>query len=214
MLHINEKNTEMWIFIYDIPRTTPNYAKNESFYFDRNTRRIQCVMKRYLRNLEDWLKMWRLKTSGSKCSYNIYQKNHKSKEELNLQIFGEKIVRDQNPKYLGVILDSNMSIKPYVKHIRILNNKKWKIPATNILSNDFKAGIEEEDEELIQPPTKRINRTGSQNVAHEKVTCKTCGEEINVWFRLDNLKSDIRSFIFDNNSKSHSLKSLQVSKKI
>ncbi|RMZ96760.1 hypothetical protein BpHYR1_006967 [Brachionus plicatilis] len=38
-------------------------------------------------------------------------------------------------------------------------------------------------------------------------------QEINVWFRLDNLKSDIRSFIFDNNSKSHSLKSLEVSKK-
>ncbi|RNA34846.1 endonuclease and reverse transcriptase [Brachionus plicatilis] len=153
----------MWIFINDIPRTTPNYAKNESllfagdlfsFYFDRNIRRIQCVMQRYLRNLEEWLKMWRLKTSGSKCSYNIYQKNLKSKEELNLQIFGEKIVRDQNPKYLGVILDSNMSLKPFVEHIR--------------------ASIEEEDEEeeLIQPPTKIINRASSQNVAHEKVTLK------------------------------------------
>ncbi|RNA03522.1 hypothetical protein BpHYR1_024176 [Brachionus plicatilis] len=34
-------------------------------------------------------------------------------------------------------------------------------------------------------------------------------KEINFWFRLDNLKSDIRSFIFDNNSKPHSLKSLE-----
>ncbi|RNA45094.1 hypothetical protein BpHYR1_008708 [Brachionus plicatilis] len=34
-------------------------------------------------------------------------------------------------------------------------------------------------------------------------------KEINFWFRLNNLKSDIRSFIFDNNSKPHSLKSLE-----
>ncbi|RNA07971.1 hypothetical protein BpHYR1_000302 [Brachionus plicatilis] len=39
-------------------------------------------------------------------------------------------------------------------------------------------------------------------------------QEINVWFRLEKLNLDIRSFIFDNNSKSHSLKSLEVSKKI
>ncbi|RNA04193.1 hypothetical protein BpHYR1_023565 [Brachionus plicatilis] len=37
-------------------------------------------------------------------------------------------------------------------------------------------------------------------------------KEINFWFRLDNLKSDIRSFIFDNNSKPHSLKSLENGK--
>jgi hypothetical protein len=47
-------------------------------------------------------------------------------------------MRDKNPKYLGIILDSNMSLKTYVEYIRnkcikkmnilkILSNKKWKI---------------------------------------------------------------------------------------
>ena len=62
-------------------------------------------MQKYLNNLEDWLKRWRLKTSGTKCSYNIYQKNQVSKKELNLKLFGENIIRDKSPKYLGVILD-------------------------------------------------------------------------------------------------------------
>ncbi|RNA39432.1 hypothetical protein BpHYR1_021450 [Brachionus plicatilis] len=45
------------------------------------------------------------------------------------------------------------------------------------LIETIEAGIEEKDEEeeLIQPPTKRINKASSQNIAHEKVTCKTCG---------------------------------------
>jgi len=95
-------------------------------------------MQRYLNNLELWLKKWRLKTSGSKCSYNIYQKNQICKKELNLKLFGESIIRDKNPRYLGVILDSNMNLSTYVEYIRskclkkmnilkILNNKKWKI---------------------------------------------------------------------------------------
>jgi hypothetical protein len=95
-------------------------------------------MQRYLKNLELWFQKWRLKTSGSKCSYNIYQKNNACKNDLNLVFFNEKIMRDKNPKYLGIILDSNMSLKTYVEYIRnkcikkmnilkILCNKKWKI---------------------------------------------------------------------------------------
>ncbi|RNA18574.1 hypothetical protein BpHYR1_026693 [Brachionus plicatilis] len=60
-----------------------------------------------------------------------------------------------------------------------------------LTKNNRLAGIEEEDEEeeLIQPPTKRINRASSQNVAHEKVTCKTCGGELkkrNIFIVLTN----------------------------
>ena len=111
------------IYINDIPTSTKNYNKNDSllfaddlfsFYFDKNLNRIQIIMQKYLNNLEDWLKRWRLKTSGTKCSYNIYQKNQINKKELNLKLFGENIIRDKNPKYLGVILDSNMNLSSYV----------------------------------------------------------------------------------------------------
>ncbi len=56
--------------------------------------------------------------SGTKCSYNIYQKNQINKKELNLKLFGENIIRDKNPKYLGAILDSNMNLSSYVEYIR------------------------------------------------------------------------------------------------
>jgi hypothetical protein len=44
-------------------------------------------MQKHLSNLEGWLKKWRLKTSGSKCSFNIYQKNQVSQNELTQAIF-------------------------------------------------------------------------------------------------------------------------------
>ena len=74
------------IFINDIPNSVPNYLKNESilfaddlfsFYFDKNLNRIRVVMQHYLNLLENWFRIWRLKTSGQKCSYNIYQKHEK-----------------------------------------------------------------------------------------------------------------------------------------
>jgi hypothetical protein len=80
------------MYVNDIPTTTKNYSKNESllfandlfsFYSDKNLNRIQIIMQRYLKNLESWFHKWRLKTSGSKCSYNIYQKNNTCKNDLD-----------------------------------------------------------------------------------------------------------------------------------
>ena len=61
-----------------------------------------------------------------------------------------------------------------------LKNKSALITQPSDLIETIEASIEEEDEEeeLIQPPTKRINMASSQNVAHEIVTCKTCGGEL------------------------------------
>ena len=57
-----------------------------------------------------------------------------------------------------------------------LKNKSASSTQPSDLIETIEAGIEEE--ELIQPPTKIINRASSQNVALEKVTCKRCGGEL------------------------------------
>ena len=112
------------IFINDVPTTVFNYEHISrallfaddlfKFAYDHNLKRLQIILQRYLDELEIWLSKWRLKTAAKKCSYNIYTENGQCNEEIHLEIFGKKINKENNPKYLGVHLDQlgmNQNIK-------------------------------------------------------------------------------------------------------
>ena len=100
------------IFINDVPTTVFNnehisrallFADDLfKFAYDHNFKRLQIILQRYLDELEIWLSKWRLKTAAKKCSYNIYTENGQCNEEIHLEIFGNKINKENNPKYLGV----------------------------------------------------------------------------------------------------------------
>ena len=130
----------------DIPLKLENYPNLSAllyaddlfnFFSDINLNRIKIVLQKYLNSLESWLKKWRLKVAPHKCSYNIYNKSGMSKKSLDLSIFGQKIVRDNNPRYLGIYLDPKLSFNFHItklkekcfrkyNFLKILKSKKCK----------------------------------------------------------------------------------------
>jgi len=50
-----------------------------------------------------------MKTAAHKCSYNIYTEHGHCKDEIHLEIYGKKIKKKNNVKYLGIHLDPNVS---------------------------------------------------------------------------------------------------------
>ena len=92
-----------------------------AFNIDKNIRRLQVQMNRYLKSLEIYCNKWRFTIASDKCSFNVYApklpkevKNHKFK----LSIFNQNIPLDEHPKYLGIILDKNINIKRNIEETR------------------------------------------------------------------------------------------------
>jgi exonuclease III len=88
-----------------------------------------------LTKLEEWLSNWRLKVAVNKCSYTVFTRslaipNH------NIRFYGERIVYERNPKFLGVIFDPTLTFNkqveavkqkviPRLSILKILSNKQW-----------------------------------------------------------------------------------------
>ena len=134
------------IFFSDIPLSITNYEHRSrallfaddlfKFYWDHNLKRIQVILQKYLDNLQDWLSKWRMKTAAHKCSYNIFTEHGHNKDKLHLEIYGKKINKENNTKYLGIYIDQNVNFHHHIKEMRkkcetrlnfikALRSKKW-----------------------------------------------------------------------------------------
>ena len=77
-----------------------------------------------LQRLEQYCEEWKLKVNISKTVYTIFTKSHKiAKSKVNLKFKENPIEKDPNPVYLGVTLDSQMTLK---EHTLKLKNKATK----------------------------------------------------------------------------------------
>jgi hypothetical protein len=122
------------IYYYDIPLTVPNYQHISrallfaddlfKFFWDHNLKRKQVVLQMYLDSLQEWLSKWRMKTAAHKCSYNIYTEHGHCKKELHLEIYGKKINKENNVKYLGIHLDQNVSFNHHIKEMKAKCERK------------------------------------------------------------------------------------------
>ena len=79
-----------------------------------------------------------MKTAAHKCSYNIYTEHGNCKDEIHLEIYGRKINKENNAKYLGIYLDQNVNFNHHISEmknkcnrklsfIKTLRSKKWDI---------------------------------------------------------------------------------------
>ena len=102
-----------------------------TFNIDKNLKRLQIQMNRYLKHLEAWLNKWRLSMAPHKCSFTIYAKKipiQLKNGEFKLELYGKQIPMNHSPKYLGVILDRNLNL---IDHTNTVRRKCLKL--TNIL---------------------------------------------------------------------------------
>ena len=85
-------------------------------------------MRTQLRKLEKYCVKWKLKISEPKTVYTIFTKSHKvEKEPISLKINNKEIEKDQNPTYLGMQLDSELTLKNHVENLKTKANRRLKL---------------------------------------------------------------------------------------
>ena len=76
-------------------------------------------MRTELRKLEKYCVKWKLKISEPKTVYTIFTTSNKiEKEPISLKINNKEIEKDQEPIYLGMQLDRQLTLKHHVENLR------------------------------------------------------------------------------------------------
>ena len=84
-------------------------------------RRLQDDLKR----LEEYCNYWKLKVNETKSVYSIFTRSHKdAKKRLNLTVNGSSLSREDNPTYLGVTLDRQLTLNQHMENIRKKADKR------------------------------------------------------------------------------------------
>ena len=72
--------------------------------------------------------MWKLKVNHTKTTYTIFTKSSKvAKQEVNLRMGGERIEKEENPIYLGVQLDRQLTLKRHVQNLKEKATKRLRL---------------------------------------------------------------------------------------
>jgi hypothetical protein len=89
---------------------------------------IENNINDYLNKLEAWMNVWRLALAPHKCSYTMFTRyKRETGKELNLYLYGEKIPKDQSPKFLGLRFDSYLNFKNQMAYINQRTNERINI---------------------------------------------------------------------------------------
>ena len=85
-------------------------------------------MRTELRKLEKYCVKWKLKISEPKTVYTIFTKSSKiEKEPIKLKINNKEIEKDQNPIYLGMQLDRQLTLKNHVENLRAKATRRLRL---------------------------------------------------------------------------------------
>ena len=60
-----------------------------------------------------------MKTAAHKCSYNIFTEHGHNKDNLHLEIYGKKINKENNTKYLGIYIKNSLNCKGVFLQLKI-----------------------------------------------------------------------------------------------
>ena len=78
---------------------------------------IQKQLQQFLDDIQIWCSRWRMKLNSKKTVYNIFTKR-RIVPSLNLNYNGQKLNKDQQPKFLGVKLDSRLNFSAHIQSIK------------------------------------------------------------------------------------------------
>ena len=121
------------IFINDLP---PLLDVSKALFADDLviwvTEKYQILARAKLRKalnmLACYCNMWKLKLNSQKTVYSIFTRSHVvAAKNLNLSIDGEPLEKVDNPCYLGVTLDRQMTLKPFLDSLKDKASKRLRL---------------------------------------------------------------------------------------
>lgn len=124
---------------YSLPMTSRTlYHSNINAKTNSYRKRIRKQPEKaqiYLDKLEWWTSLWRLCLAPHKCAQVIFSKAASTAhDDLDLNIYGQKIPYDPSPKFLGIIFDPRLK---FDKHLELMKEKvKDRTNVLKVLSYD------------------------------------------------------------------------------
>ena len=103
------------------------YADDTALYLQARTQvEIMLDLRIELSLIYEWLKANKLTLNADKTKYIVFGTNRQltHKNDLNLKVGNKKIERVSSMKYLGIILDENLSFTEHIKYIFNKSTKK------------------------------------------------------------------------------------------
>ena len=108
---------------------------------------VENKINKYLGELEKWSKMWRLTFAPNKCSYTVFSRGKRNigAQNLDMRLYGERIPRVSDPKFLGIRFDPFLSGKNQIAHLKqsclsrinilkILSHKSWHLEESTLMN--------------------------------------------------------------------------------
>ena len=73
---------------------------------------------RVLNTVQKWVKNNGLKLNVGKTKYMIFTNNRSPEDILNISIEGQRLVKSEHERFLGVIIDSKLSWSQHIKQLK------------------------------------------------------------------------------------------------
>ena len=79
----------------------------------------RAKLRRALATIGAYCNFWKLKVNSQKSVYSIFTRSHvEAKRNLNLSMNGTPLSKVENPAYLGVTLDRQLTMKPFLQSLK------------------------------------------------------------------------------------------------
>ena len=121
------------IFINDLPEELQTekalYADDLALWHTHKLPVFSATaLNRDLQRLEAYCNRWKMKINCSKTTYTIFTKSHKvAKQNIRLMLEGKAIQREDNPVYLGVQLDRQLTLKQHARNVKEKATKRMQL---------------------------------------------------------------------------------------
>ena len=121
------------IFINDLPSQLRSekalYADDLALWHTHKNVGVSAILlNEDLKRLEEYCKHWKLKINCNKTVYTIFSKSSETAQrKVTLEIEGKHLKKEENPVYLGVTLDRQLTLKEHVRKLGEKSTRRLKI---------------------------------------------------------------------------------------
>lgn len=113
------------LYINDLPLTAPNshfiiFADDTNILFShKDPDQLEKLINNELMNISNWFKLNKLSLNINKTNFMTFKNKHSNKPDLNFNIIidDNNIAKVDVTKFLGILIDNNLSWKSHTSHI-------------------------------------------------------------------------------------------------